>query len=129
MSETAPIPCSLQVDEPADTQVVPKTETLSLNNNTESEQTIIAAPQEDAINEVTLDEAARAEVLEQLSIRPTVEQPPQASPGDVDSNLIDIINSMESDRQKFIAHVRSKISNQETEFEVSFVVYAVIDVL
>lgn len=38
---------------------------------------------------------------------------------EVDNNLIDIINSMESDRQKFIAHVRTKISTQETEFQVS----------
>lgn len=35
-----------------------------------------------------------------------------------DSNLIDIINSMEADRNKFLAHVRTKISCKETEFEV-----------
>lgn len=35
-----------------------------------------------------------------------------------DSNLIDIINSMEADRKKFLAHVRTKISCKETEFEV-----------
>lgn len=40
------------------------------------------------------------------------------SPSEIDNNLIDIINSMEADRQKFLTHVRSKISNQETEFEV-----------
>lgn len=35
-----------------------------------------------------------------------------------DSNLIEIINSMEADRQKFLLHVRTKISSKETEFEV-----------
>lgn len=46
---------------------------------------------------------------------------------DVDNNLIDIINSMESDRQKFIAHVRTKISTQETEFEVRLII--IIDII
>lgn len=111
------------VEPSTETQVMPQTETLTLSDST-SEQTI-ATTQDAAINdEVALDEAAKAEVLEQLSMSPTVELPPQASTNEIDSNLIDIINSMESDRQKFIAHVRSKISNQETEFEVSFVVYA-----
>lgn len=35
-----------------------------------------------------------------------------------DTNLIDIINSMEEDRKKFIAHVHNKIASQESEFEV-----------
>lgn len=119
MSETAPIPSSAPVV--IESQVVPQTEPipLALNGYTASEQTIVPT-QESAINDVVLEEAARAEVLEQLSISPTLEQTPQASATEMDSNLIDIINSMESDRQKFIAHVRSKISNQETEFEVSF---------
>lgn len=34
------------------------------------------------------------------------------------TDLIDIINSMEADRKKFLAHVRSKISCKESEFEV-----------
>lgn len=111
------------VEPSTETQVMPQTETLTLSDST-SEQTI-ATTQDAAINdEVALDEAAKAEVLDQLSMSPTVELPPQASTNEIDSNLIDIINSMESDRQKFIAHVRSKISNQETEFEVSFVVNA-----
>lgn len=130
MSETAPIPSSPQEIEPsaiAETQVIAQTEPIqiALNDNTASEPTIVAT-QEAAINEVALEEAVRAEILEQLSISPAVEEPPQANPSEIDSNLIDIINSMESDRQKFIAHVRSKISNQETEFEVSFIVCAVI---
>lgn len=106
----------------AETQVEPQTEPISLDlkDNTASEDSRVAT-QETCINEVSLEEAAKAEVLEQLSISPTFEQPSPASPSEIDSNLIDIINSMESDRQKFIAHVRSKISNQETEFEVSFV--------
>lgn len=37
-----------------------------------------------------------------------------------DTNLIDIINSMEEDRKKFIAHVHNKIASQDSEFEVTF---------
>lgn len=33
-------------------------------------------------------------------------------------DLLEIVNSMEADRKKFIEHVRSKISNQEKEFKV-----------
>lgn len=51
------------------------------------------------------DAATKAELLPSLT--------------EQDSNLIDIINSMEADRKKFLAHVRSKISTKETAFEVS----------
>lgn len=46
----------------------------------------------------------------------------EAAPDDtrkLDTNLIDIINSMEEDRKKFIAHVHNKIASQDSEFEVS----------
>ncbi len=33
-------------------------------------------------------------------------------------NLLEIVNTMEADRKKFIEHVRSKICNQEKEFKV-----------
>lgn len=33
-------------------------------------------------------------------------------------DLLEIVNSMEADRKKFIEHVRSKIFNQEKEFKV-----------
>jgi len=33
-------------------------------------------------------------------------------------DFLEIVNSMEADRKKFIEHVRSKISNQEKEFKV-----------
>lgn len=39
-----------------------------------------------------------------------------------DANLVDIINSMEEDRKKFIAHVHNKIATQESDFEVKHVV-------
>lgn len=98
MSETAPILSSPQVVEPAaESRVIPEINPLTLNENIASELLIIVATQEAAINEVALDEVVRAEVLEQLSISPT-DEPPQASPAEIDSNLIDIINSMESDR-------------------------------
>lgn len=35
-------------------------------------------------------------------------------------NLLEIVNSMEADRKKFIDHVRTKISNQEKEFKVNY---------
>lgn len=34
-------------------------------------------------------------------------------------NLLEIVNTMEADRKKFIEHVRSKICNQEKEFKVA----------
>lgn len=33
-------------------------------------------------------------------------------------NLLEIVNTMEADRKKFIEHVRAKICNQEAEFKV-----------
>lgn len=42
-----------------------------------------------------------------------------------DTNLIDIINSMEEDRKKFIAHVHNKIASQDSEFEVKSISFFV----
>lgn len=38
-------------------------------------------------------------------------------------NLLEIVNTMEADRKKFIEHVRSKICNQEKEFKVCHWLY------
>lgn len=43
-----------------------------------------------------------------------------------DTNLIDIINSMEEDRKKFIAHVHNKIASQDSEFEVKSIFFLFI---
>lgn len=39
-------------------------------------------------------------------------------PKKTETDLLEIVNSMEADRKKFIEHVRSKICNQEKEFKV-----------
>lgn len=95
----------------------------------DNNEPIVIKPKSD--EELAIEEAARQEIQEKLSgggvgepsvepvAPPTPQQSSAAGPSEIDNNLIDIINSMEADRQKFIAHVRSKISNQETEFEVS----------
>lgn len=40
--------------------------------------------------------------------------------GRTEINLIEIVNSMEADRKKFIEHVRMKLSNQDMESKVCY---------
>lgn len=66
-----------------------------------------------------------AESNDEVKCEPSLEEPILEEPvteiksSGHDANLIDIINSMEEDRKKFIAHVHNKIASQDSEFEVT----------
>lgn len=85
-------------------------------NNIFAEQLLVPTVN-DSIPEVENDNVA---IVDEAEVTKEIEQQlftGKVGGDEMDNNLIDIINSMEADRQKFIAHVRTKISNQESEFE------------
>lgn len=96
--------------------VVPETQIVE---NAEANGNLTTTPELFPVSETEtiIDQVKELDIS---SVEPEVDGVPDAGSAlsEQDTNLVDIINSMEADRKKFIAHVHTKIAKQDSEFEV-----------